>query len=139
MQPQNLPIGYWVKETDNLLTAGIDAIHSKAGVTRTGWQVLHSIYENGSLHKASLSGLLSSFANRENLEQVLTKLVDANLIEEKEDIFFLSSDGKQLHQQCFDQQKVFRQKISAGINEQDYQTTVLTLQRMVENLRSYLS
>lgn len=135
MQTKNLPIGYWIKEADNLLTAGIDAIHSKAGITRTGWQVLHSIHENGSLHKAALFSLLSPFANQESLKQVLLKLADDNFIEVTDDILFLTPGGKQLHQQCFEQQKAFRQKISTGINEQDYQTTVLTLQRMVENLK----
>lgn len=135
MQPQKLPIGYWIKEADNLLTAGIDAIHSNAGLTRTGWQVLNSIHENGSFQKAALFSLLSPFANEQTLEQILVKLAGDNLIEVKEDILFLTSGGKKLHQQCFDQQKAFRQKIMSGITEQDYQVAVLTLQRIVENLK----
>lgn len=135
MRPQKLPIGYWIKEADNLLTAGIDAIHSKAGITRTGWQVLNSIHENGSLQETSLFDLLSPFANKESLEQILVKLANNNLIEEKEGILFLTSGGNELYQQCFDQQKAFRQKARAGISDQDYQTAILTLQRMVENLK----
>lgn len=136
MQPLKLPIGYWIKEADNLLTTGIDAIHSAAGITRTGWQVLNSIHENGSLHQAALFSLLSPFANQESLEQVLVKLAADNLIEEKEDILFLTASGHQLYQQCFERQKAFRQKAIAGITEQDYQLTVLTLQRIVENLKA---
>lgn len=135
MQPQKLPIGYWIKQADNLLTAGIDAIHSNAGITRTGWQVLNSIHENGSLQKAALFSLLSPFANEQSLEQILMKLADDNLIEVKDDILFLTGGGKKLHQQCFEQQKAFRQKAISGITEQDYQVTVLTLQRIVENLK----
>ena len=101
MRPQKLPIGYWIKEADNLLTAGIDAIHSKAGLTRTGWQVLNSIYENGSLQENTLFDLLRPFANKESLEQILVKLANDNLIEEKEGILFLTAGGKQLYQQCF--------------------------------------
>ena len=139
MQTHKLPIGYWIKEADNLLTAGTDAIHSNTGITRTGWQVLNSIHESGSLPRAALFSLLSPFANPATLEQILVKLTGDNLIEVRDDILFLTPEGNQMHQQCFDQQKVFRQKAMQGISEKDYQLTVLTLQRIAENLKDETS
>jgi len=38
-----LPIGYYLKKTDNLLTEGINNIHKEFNLTRTDWQILNSI------------------------------------------------------------------------------------------------
>ena len=39
-KPQ-LPIGYWLKRVDALLTTAIDQAQAEHGVSRTQWQVLN--------------------------------------------------------------------------------------------------
>jgi hypothetical protein len=43
----NLPIGYWLKHTDELLTKHINNVQTANGVSRSPWQVLNSLYESG--------------------------------------------------------------------------------------------
>ena len=42
MQAKKLPIGYFIKQADYLLTKGINEIQSSLGLTRTDWQILNS-------------------------------------------------------------------------------------------------
>ncbi len=43
MKDEKLPIGYWLKKADILLTEGIDKIQLQFGITKTGWQTLNTI------------------------------------------------------------------------------------------------
>ena len=136
MKPQKLPIGYWISNADTALTNGINSIHEAAGINRTGWQLLNSVKENGSMSKTALLSLLAPLTDQQSIETTLATLFNDQLLEEKQDLIFLTAKGTELHEQCLDKQKAFRLKAMQGINEQDYQNTILTLQRMVENLKN---
>lgn len=63
MQSNKMPIGYWIKQADELLTRGIDDIYSSSGITRTGWQILNSINEKEFIMKVDLTNLMKPFAD----------------------------------------------------------------------------
>lgn len=42
----NLPIGYWLKHTDEMLTKHINDVQTANGVSRSQWQVLNAIHES---------------------------------------------------------------------------------------------
>ncbi|PSR54968.1 hypothetical protein AHMF7605_16385 [Adhaeribacter arboris] len=134
MQAKNLPIGYWIKQADTLLTQGIDALQSSLGLTRLKWQMLHTIREKEPIHTNELTALLKPFAEKSVLETTLEALKQDSLILEKEEPLSLTAKGITLHAVCFEQQKTFRQKAMAGITEQQYEQTVATLQKIAENL-----
>ena len=134
MQTKKLPIGYWIKQADQLLTKGIDDIQSSFGTTRTEWQILNSISEKGFIEKSHLTALMSPFADTTSVENILAKFKIGHLINEKENKINLTEKGTELHSSCFEKQKIFRQSIMTDISEQDYQTTILTLQKVVENI-----
>ena len=134
MQTKKLPIGYWIKQADQLLTKGIDDIQSSFGTTRTEWQILNSISEKGFIEKSHLTDLMSPFANTKSVENILAKFKIGHLINEKENKINLTEKGTELHSACLEKQKIFRQSIMTDICEQDYQTTILTLQKVVENI-----
>ncbi len=46
MKSKDLPIGYWMKQADNLLTLGIDKIQAAFGFSRTDWQILNALKES---------------------------------------------------------------------------------------------
>lgn len=54
MQTKNLPIGYWIKQADQMLTKGIDEIQLLFNITRTDWQIINSINENNVIKKSEL-------------------------------------------------------------------------------------
>ena len=47
MTEKNLPIGYWLKQVDKLITEQIDQAQAVHGVYRTEWQILNLLRENG--------------------------------------------------------------------------------------------
>ena len=134
MQSNKMPIGYWIKQADELLTRGIDDIHSSFGITRTGWQILNSINEKEFIMRVDLTNLIKPFADANNVKGILTKFKAEHLVNEDEEKLTLTDKGIKLYKTCFEQQKIFRQKVMSGISEQDYEIAILTLQKMVANL-----
>jgi hypothetical protein len=63
MQSKELPIGYWIKQTDLLLTKGIDDIQSSFGMTRTDWQILNAVSEKAFVNRVDLINLILPFAD----------------------------------------------------------------------------
>ncbi len=133
MQSKKLPIGYWIKQVDNILTKGIDDIQSSFGMTRTDWQILNYVSERETFEKIELAMIMSPFLDTNLIDDILTKLKERNLIDEKDQKLILTDNGKKQHSLCLEKQKLFRLKTMTGISEQDYQVTVLTLQKIIEN------
>lgn len=134
MQFKELPIGYWIKQADLLLTKGIDDIQSSFGMTRTDWQILHAVSEKAFVSRIDLINLISPFADTNRSEGILTKFIAEHLINEHENKLTLTGKGIALHSACFEKQKAFRQSVMIGISEHDYQITILTLQKVVDNI-----
>src|SRR5690554_1331088 len=128
-----LPIGYYLKKADNLLTKGINNIHKELDITRTDWQILNSINENAEIDRQQITQQLSEFANKETISEAVAMLLSRQLIRE-ENYFSLTERGKDLYQTCFQKQKVFRQKAMTNITEQQYLQTIETLEKITENL-----
>ncbi len=137
MQPKNLPIGYWIKQADEMLTKGIDEIQILFNTTRTDWQILDSFNQTNIVEKPDLIDLMKPFANPEKVEAVLTRLQNENLVKSEHGISFtLTKKGQELHKACFEQQQSFRQKVMMGIGSEDYETTIRTLEKIIENINT---
>lgn len=134
MQNQKLPIGYWIKKADQALNTGIDSVQSSFGINRTGWQILNSLSEKREVNKTELLSLLSPFSSESMTEQILAEFQVRHLINVDQDKIGLTGVGRELHIACAEKQNGFRQLVMQGITEEDYQTTVQTLQKMVENI-----
>ena len=134
MQQKQLPIGYYLKLADNFLTKGIDDIQSQHGLNRVEWQVLNSIYERPESPKTEIIELMKPLANNQLVENIFAKLIDKNQVEVKNNTLILTAEGKKIHKSCFETQQEFRKKAVTNISETDYQTTILTLQKMIENI-----
>ncbi len=129
-----LPIGYYLKKTDNLVTEEINNIHKEFDITRTDWQILNSINENAEINRQILIELLSEFVNKENIDNTVAKLIDNQIIYE-EKYLSLTEKGKELYQKCFAKQKEFRQKAMTNITEDEYLITITTLEKIIDNLK----
>lgn len=134
MRTKQLPIGYWLKQADELLTKRIDDIQSSFGITRKDWQILNTISENNLIPKSNLMDLMSPFADAKSVNDILLKLRVKDLIEEQDEKLALTAKGKQLHLTCLHEQKRFRQTAMTGVSEQDYEVTISTLQKIVANI-----
>ncbi|RLK60242.1 hypothetical protein CLV68_0743 [Actinokineospora cianjurensis] len=107
------PIGYWVKELDGRLERGFE--RELGDVTRREWQVLNA-----------LPGDTGPFDGAEALRSVRQRgWVEGDR---------LTPDGERARAELGARVARVRQAVTDGISEEDYLTTVRTLERMVRNL-----
>jgi hypothetical protein len=130
------PIGYYLKLADNLLTNGINEIHLQNQLNRIEWQVINSIKETSTISNIELIELMEPFTDKETLYSIIDKLTIRKLIENINSSHTLSNEGQQLHKLCFDLQQDFRKKVMADISDNDYQTTISTLQQIINNIEN---
>lgn len=139
MQPTSagLPIGYWIEKGDELLTRHINNTHQLAGLSRVGWQLLHTICTQTPQTAVSLAKIVTLFATESEVDELLASLADRGYLflnREEDDSVTATSAGEQLHKSCLAQQTKIRQPAVQDISEEQYMVTIQTLQKMVSNL-----
>lgn len=134
---RELPIGYWLKRADELLTSRIDEAQLSNNIARLDWQALNIIREKVTPDRQEVVAVLSPFADAESVGEVLSKLADKGFIRSSEgQRYSLTSAGADLFERALLTQREIRQRASSGISEADYSTAVKVLKRLVENLES---
>ena len=134
MEDQKLPIGYYLKKVDNLLTDGIESIHKEFSVSRIEWQLLNSIHQDVEIDEQTLFRPLLQFAGKEELEKYLDDLKAKGLVTEGLK-FKLTDKGISLWSKCVEKQKDFRMKAMKDISEGEYFQVIATLEKMIKNLK----
>lgn len=133
----HLPIGYWLKRADEVLTARINEVQRANGLSRTEWQILNLLSELGSATDEQLEASLRPFAGITSLRELITGLRRRGLVAEKDAAdggYVLTTQGQQTHATALALQKEVRQQAMKGISEAEYATAIHVLQRIVENL-----
>jgi DNA-binding MarR family transcriptional regulator len=132
---RQIPIGYWLKRADELLTKRIDEAQRSNGLTRLGWQALNVLRERRAARHDEIVDTLQPFADAAMVDDVVGGLVQRGLVSSStEDGFNLTPVGTELYERALLAQQVVRQRAVAGISETEYATMVGALQRLVENL-----
>ncbi|TAH40580.1 MAG: hypothetical protein EYC69_10540 [Bacteroidetes bacterium] len=134
MSEKKLPIGYYLKKVDNLISDGINRIHMEAGLTRTDWQILNSIIESENRNRELIANLLSEFETSENINNAITRLINNDLLKEAGSIT-LTDAGNKVFKSCLEKQLLFRQKSMEGISDQEYLQLISTLEKIIENIK----
>jgi dihydrofolate reductase/DNA-binding MarR family transcriptional regulator len=134
-QRKQLPIGYWLKRADELLTKRIDEAQRINGLTRLAWQVLNIIRQGGTARHGEIIDTLRPFAEASTLDDVLGGLAARGVVSgSTASGFELTSAGTELYDSAFLAQRAIRQRAVAGISETEYATTVRVIQQIVANL-----
>lgn len=139
MRPK-LPIGYWLKQADNLLTEQIDKAQAIHGVSRSDWQVLNVLKEIGSASRERIFETMHTFLDASNFNNIITHLIERGWIEQRKvtttdmEEFQLTRKGQRQHEVIFATQKEVRQRAMEGISQEEYATVIRVLQRIVRNL-----
>lgn len=128
-----LPIGYYLKKADNLLTEGINSIHNEFGIKRLDWQILNTINEDVEMDRQKLSETLLEFATQDQINSTVDILSEKQFIKD-EKFLSLAEKGKTIYQKCVARQKEFRQKAMRNITESEYIQMTTTLEKMIKNL-----
>ena len=129
-----MPIGYYLKKVDNLLTSGINQIHGAYGLTRTDWQILNTIQERGRMDRQGLFEILSGIENFELINKAVSGLIHKDLLKEGKELA-LTGEGEKVYQSCLEKQVGFRKKSMENISEQEYGQIIATLEKIIHNLQ----
>jgi DNA-binding MarR family transcriptional regulator len=137
----NLPIGFWLKKVDQLLTDQINQIQARNGLTRLEWQTLNTLHEKEGVGQEALHTILAPFTDRATLSKILGRFSELDWLDMTNDdagtsIYRLKSEGKQQHQKVFKAQQEIRELAMKEINAEAYATVIRTLQQMVTNLEA---
>ena len=77
----HLPIGYWLKQADNLITEQVNKVQAGNGVSRSDWQVLNTLYEVGPVSQEQIFEFMSTFADSSGLDRIITHLTECRWVE----------------------------------------------------------
>jgi DNA-binding MarR family transcriptional regulator len=135
----HLPIGYWLRKADELLTARIDEAQQAHGLSRLEWQMLNVIHEHGTASYQRIVDSLSPFADVPGLVEGIERLIGRESVEAAsgdEPVYRLTAAGEALHAAALQSQLAFRRRAMRGIEDDEYAATIRVLQRLVENLRN---
>ena len=131
---QNLPIGYWLKRADELLTARIDAAQQENGLTRLDWQALNVVRDAGDADPVHVAETLHPFASADEVAGVLGGLRQRGLLVSSGERVRVSASGSEVYDRALSSQRAIREGAFDGIERDAYETTMDVLRRLVDNL-----
>ena len=129
-----LPIGYYLRKVDNLLSSGIEKIHSANGINRLDWQIIHSLSIQQDMDRKKLSALLQEFADEATVSDALEVLVLRGYISQQNGNLRLTGEGVRVHETSWQQQQDFRKKTMSNVSEKEYNQLLSILERIIRNL-----
>ncbi|MHA4812337.1 hypothetical protein ACX0G9_29855 [Flavitalea flava] len=128
------PIGWYLKEADALITRFFNSSLENSGITRSHWQVIKTIADEGRLNKKEYYRRVNRFLTEQELEHILFSLLERGwLLLDKEDYFFTNT-GKIEFERVETIQNQNREKMLAGTKPNDYYTTLTFLSLVIKNL-----
>lgn len=133
----HVPIGYWIKKADELLTLRINEAQQENGLSRLEWLVLNVVHERGSASFQSIADALSPFSDSAALVEAIERFVQREVFESEgagSTAYRLTSAGRRLHAAALRSQERLRTRAFDGISEDEYTATIRVLQRVVKNL-----
>ena len=133
----HVPIGYWVKRADELLTQRINEAQQENGLSRLEWLVLNVVHEQGSASFQSIADALSPFSDAATLVEAIERFVQREVFESEgagSTVYRLTSAGRRLHAAALRSQERLRTRAFDGISEDEYVTAIRVLQMVVKNL-----
>ncbi|PWB97728.1 MarR family winged helix-turn-helix transcriptional regulator [Salinibacterium hongtaonis] len=130
------PIGFWLRTVDQLIDERFDAIIEEHGVTRRQWQLLGVIAEGkatvGDLDRA-IAPFIDTDAGESALEQ-LDELVESDWVAVHGEHYELTERGHKAFVRLTEVVDSLRGSLAEGLTEDEYRTTVTSLERMARNL-----
>jgi DNA-binding MarR family transcriptional regulator len=132
------PIGFWLKELDQLIEGTLDRALTDEGVTRRDWQVLNALDSQPAPREVVVEALRPFWGvEAADPDAVLEGLIARGwALRDPADNFSLSPEGDAARAGLLEKVRELRIAIADGITPEQYNTTVDTLGRMAANLRA---
>ncbi len=116
------PIGYWFAHLHQTLESSLDQVLEAESLTRRHWQVLNTI-----ARQEAVDAAMSPFGDQ---QATVDDLRSRGWVDGHE----LTGQGREAHARLEAEVTGFRSRVTEGISEDDYRTTVGVLERMAANL-----
>ncbi len=135
---QQLPIGYWLKHTDEVITERVNQVLGDRGFTRPRWQALNLIYEAGTVTRADAFLTMKTLIDARQFDDIIDEFVQEGWLVKRGDadaaVLTLTEAGKAERDTIFRLQSEVRRRAMQGISDREYLMVIDVLQRMVKNL-----
>jgi DNA-binding PadR family transcriptional regulator len=136
------PIGFWLKLVDRLIDDEFARTLDEHGVTRRQWQLL-TILDANPASNEQLSTALRPFLHPDaaaeagepaTAEENLEELMESDWVVLEGGYYALTDRGRTLFEKLRVVVGTLRDQAADGVSQEDYETTLLTLERMAGNL-----
>ncbi|MCU1550852.1 MAG: transcriptional regulator [Glaciihabitans sp.] len=130
------PIGFWLKLVDNLIEVQFANTLEEHGVTRLQWQLLNVLARQAASVEqlnAAVAPFLSVEAGESSVEH-LGELIDSGWVDATSTAYELTDRGRGALERLTVVVTEQRTIMSAGVTEQEYETTTAVLEQMARNL-----
>lgn len=129
-----MPIGWYLKEADTLITHFLNSAFETYGINRFHWQVMKNIDTHGKISKELFYHQVNRFLSKEELGQVLELLLTRKWILQEEDNYSFTAAGREEYKQIAALQQSNKEKIMEGTSPEDYLTTITFLEAIIKNM-----
>ncbi|WP_103340291.1 MarR family winged helix-turn-helix transcriptional regulator [Amycolatopsis sp. CA-126428] len=125
------PLGWWLRHLHELLESSMARTLDAESLTRRHWQVLNTI-ALGARTPEQVDTAMAPFVTGEG--SMAPKVADLRARGWVGQDDTLTADGREAHTRVEERIKEFRAKAVEGISDDDYRTTLRTLERCAANL-----
>ena len=130
------PLGWYLKEADNQITVSFEDAFDKYCITRFHWTVLRSIAEKTSINFKTHYEEVKYFLSLPRLKGVIDNLAIRGWITNTEkDTYTLTDKGRAQFEEINGAYKLKLKQMMKGVSDEDYDTTVATLNQIIFNLK----
>lgn len=130
------PIGYWLKLVDRLIDEQFASTLEDHGVTRRQWQLLNVLSREPATVE-QLDAAVAPFLSADDTEsstEHLTELIDSAWVDATPTGYELTERGRTAFEKLEEVVAVQRTAIAEGVTPEQYEQTVVVLERMARNL-----
>jgi DNA-binding MarR family transcriptional regulator len=128
------PLGYWLRAIEGPLRQNMRDAFATFGVTRREWRTLTTLHNA----PASAIDIEAALPPRRHMsrpiQQLLDGFVERGWASLDRGSYALTAEGERIHDAVLTNVQTVRARVSAGIPDADYATTMATLQRIATNV-----
>ncbi|MBO9730080.1 MAG: hypothetical protein J7623_15690 [Chitinophaga sp.] len=129
-----LPIGWYLKEADSLITQYINNAFEVFGINRFHWQVLKQIDTHGKISRELYYYQVNRFLTEAELDEILDSLVARNWVQHNDDLYSFTPLGAAEFAKIADDQDENYKKILNGTSIDAYLATIDFLEIIIKNM-----